>query len=75
MLAATIMIVFGVAALPSMTLMHGIGLGIALFFGIKAFVAQREKTMRKQIGEGYCAECGDKIEHGKCPNCDKEEKP
>jgi hypothetical protein len=71
LLAATIMIVFGVAALPSMTLLHGIGIGIAIFFGIKAFVTQREKTMEKQVGEGYCAECGEKIQRGKCPHCDE----
>lgn len=71
LVAATIMIVLGVAALPSMTLMHGIGIGIALFFGIKTFVTYREKSMRKQVGEGYCVECGEKIQSGKCPNCNK----
>jgi hypothetical protein len=65
------MIVFGVAALPSMTLLHGIGIGIAIFFGIKAVVTQREKTMEKQVGEGYRAECGEKIQPGKCPPCDE----
>lgn len=70
LLAATIMIVFGVTALPSMTLLHGIGIGVALFFGIKSFVTYREKSMRKQMGEGYCAECGEKIQSGKCPHCD-----
>ena len=71
LLAATIMIVFGVAALPSMSLMHGIGLGIAIFFGIKAFVTYREKTMKKHVGEGFCLECGEKIQSGKCSHCDE----
>jgi len=74
LLAATILIVFGVTALPSMTLFHGIGIGIVIFFGIKAFVNQRKKSMQKHVGEGFCAECGDKIEHGKCPNCDNSKK-
>ncbi len=74
LVAATIMIVFGVAALPSMSLMHGIGIGIALFFGIKAFVTYRQKTMMKRVGEGFCAQCGKKIHHGKCPKCDSENK-
>ena len=68
------MIVLGVAALPSMTIIHGIGIGIALFFGIKAFVTYRQKSMKKQIGEGFCAECGEKIQHGRCPNCDNSNK-
>jgi len=74
LLAATILIVFGVTALPSMTLLHGMGIGIAIFFGIKAFVNHRKKSMQKHVGEGFCAVCGEQIIHGQCPHCDKSKK-
>jgi len=31
---------------------------------------RRKKFLDQKIGEGFCAECGEKIIAKKCPNCD-----
>ena len=52
---------------------YAIAVGILIFFGIKSFVQMRKKSMESEIGEGFCAQCGDKIVNKKCPNCDSAE--
>ena len=42
---------------------------IGLFFGIKIFVAKKNQSIREDVGEGICMECGSKIIDKKCPNC------
>jgi len=49
---------------------EAIGISIAIYFGIKIFVGRRKKFLDQKIGEGFCAECGEKIIDKKCPNCD-----
>ena len=49
---------------------EAIGISIAIYFGIKIFVGRRKKFLDQKIGEGFCAECGEKIIAKKCPNCD-----
>ena len=44
---------------------------IGLFFGIKLFVAKKNQSIRQDVGEGICMECGSKIIDKKCPNCDE----
>jgi hypothetical protein len=43
---------------------------IGLFFGIKLFVAKKNQSIREDVGEGICMECGFKIIDKKCANCD-----
>ncbi|MFB5629662.1 MAG: hypothetical protein ACE5RR_06985, partial [Nitrosarchaeum sp.] len=43
---------------------------IAMYFGIKFYVITKNKSIKKEIPEGICAECGSKISDQKCPNCD-----
>lgn len=61
---------FIVGLLPFMSLAYSMMVGIGIFFGIKIFVAKRKATLDKEIGEGFCANCGDKIINKKCPTCD-----
>ena len=49
-------------------------IAIALYIGIKVFIGRRNKKLQKEIGEGFCAVCGQKIIDKKCPNCDKPSK-
>jgi len=75
LLAGTLLFIFGLMAFPPpMTPAYAIAIGIAIFFGIKAFTRSREKFLEKKIGEGFCAQCGEKVINKKCPNCDKSEK-
>ena len=43
---------------------------IALYFGIKVYVGKKRQLIRQDVGEGICMECGSKIIHKRCPNCD-----
>ncbi len=67
-------LLFMVGLIPFMSPFYAIIIAIAIYFGIKIFVGRRKKLMAKEIGEGYCAECGEKIIEKKCPNCDNPSK-
>lgn len=41
-----------------------------MYFGIKIYVGRKKKAITLDVGEGLCMECGSKIIHKKCPNCD-----
>ncbi len=41
-----------------------------MYFGIKIYVGRKKKAIALDVGEGLCMECGSKIIHKKCPNCD-----
>ena len=62
---------FMLGLLPFMAPIYAVITAIGIFFGIKLFVKNRQKFLEKQIGEGFCAECGEKVINKKCPNCDK----
>ena len=57
-----------------LNLVESVGISIAIYFGIKIFVGRRKKFLNQKIGEGFCAECGEKIIAKKCPNCDMPKK-
>ncbi len=62
---------FMLGLLPFMAPIYAVIIAIGIFFGIKLFVKNRQKFLEKQIGEGFCVECGEKVINKKCPNCDK----
>lgn len=62
------MIVF--AAWMYLELIYAIGIGAAIFFGLKAIIIGKQASIAKQVGKGLCAECGEKVIDDKCPNCD-----
>jgi len=75
LLAGTLLFIFGLMAFPPpMTPAYAIAIGIVIFFLVKAFTRSRQKFLEKKIGEGFCAQCGEKVINKKCPNCDKSEK-
>lgn len=48
---------------------YAIGIGAALFFGMKAVAVRRQQGVERQVGEGLCAECGQRVVGGACPEC------
>ena len=58
------------AAWMYLDLMYALGIGVGIFFGLKAIASGKQASIKKQVGEGLCAECGEKVVKGKCPNCD-----
>ena len=71
LLAGVFLFMLGLMAIPSISPFYAVLIAIGIFFGIKLFVKNRQKFLEKQIGEGFCAECGEKVINKKCPNCDK----
>ena len=59
-----------VGLIPFMPPIYAVIIAVAIYFGIKVFVGRRKKMMAKEIGEGFCATCGEKIIEKKCPKCD-----
>jgi len=51
-------------------LIYSVIIAVAIYVGIKVFVGKRKQALAKQLGQGICADCGSKLEGGKCPNCD-----
>jgi hypothetical protein len=56
--------------IPFMAPIYAALIVIAMYFGIKFYVASRKKSIEKDVGEGICADCGSVIFDQKCPNCD-----
>ena len=72
LVAGSFLIMLGLA--PFMPSVYAVMISIGIFFGIKVFTHSRQKFLEKNIGEGFCAKCGEQIINKKCPNCDKSEK-
>ena len=62
---------FMIGLLPFMAPFYAVIIAVTIYFGIKVFVGKRKKLIQKQLGQGLCAICGEKITDKKCPNCDK----
>jgi len=65
---------FMLGLIPFMSPFYAAIIATGIFFGIKLFVKSREKFLKNQIGEGFCAICGEKVKNKKCPNCDNSKK-
>ena len=68
LIVAVFLIMLGL--IPFMPPIYAAAIAIALYFGIKVYVGRRNKKLLNEIGEGFCAECGEKVINKKCPNCD-----
>jgi hypothetical protein len=64
------LLLFMVGLIPFMSPAYAVIIVILMYFGIKFYVAKRRQLMEKDVGEGICLDCGAKIHHKKCPNCD-----
>jgi Flp pilus assembly protein TadB len=64
------LLLFMIGLIPFMAPIYAALIVIVIYFGIKFYVGNRRKAIKKELGEGMCAECGSKISDQKCPNCD-----
>ncbi|TBR07692.1 MAG: hypothetical protein EPO62_07780 [Candidatus Nitrosotenuis sp.] len=51
-------------------LIYSVVIAVAIYVGIKVFVGKRKQSLAKHLGQGICADCGSKLEGGKCHTCD-----
>jgi asparagine N-glycosylation enzyme membrane subunit Stt3 len=68
LIAGLILVMLGLS--PFLGIVYSAIIVIGLFFGIKIFVAKKNQSIREDVGEGICMECGSKIVDKKCSNCD-----
>ncbi len=68
LIAGLILVMLGMS--PFLGIAYSAIIVIGLFFGIKLFVAKKNQSIREDVGEGICMECGSKIIDKKCSNCD-----
>ena len=68
LIAGLILVMLGLS--PFSGIVYSAIIVIGLFFGIKIFVDKKNQSIRQDVGEGICMECGSKIIDKKCVNCD-----
>ena len=70
------LVLFMIGLIPFMSPAYAAAVVVAMYFGIKIFVAKRNQSVRDKVGpEGICMECGGRITAGRCPACDAESAP
>jgi len=58
-----------IGLIPFMAPVYAAIIVILLYFGIKLYVGKKRQSIRADIGEGICMECGSKIINKMCSNC------
>ena len=64
------LLLFMIGLIPFMGLIYAIIIVILLYFGIKVYVGKKKQSIKRDIGDGICIECGFRILDKRCPNCD-----
>ena len=64
------LLLFMIGLIPFTSLVLAIIIVIAMFFGIKIYIAKRKQSIENDVGDGICLECGSKVLDKKCPKCD-----
>lgn len=60
-----------IGLMPFMAPIYAVIIAILVYFGVKVFVGRRKKIILEKLGQGICANCGEKITNNKCQTCDK----
>lgn len=64
------LLLFMIGLIPFMAPIYAAMVVIAMYFGIKFYARQRRQMVKRDVGEGICAECGSRIYNKTCPDCD-----
>jgi len=59
---------------PFTGLVYALIIVIMMYFGIKLYVEKRKQSIKNDIGDGICMECGSRVLDNKCPKCDNPKK-
>ncbi len=63
-------LLFMLGLIPFMPPIYAIFIATAIYFGIKVIVGRRKKPFQDEVGQGFCAVCGEKIIQKKCLHYD-----
>jgi type III secretory pathway component EscV len=69
LVAGVILITLGLLGV-GLPLIYSVIISVAIYAGIKLYVEKYKKSIKKEVGQGLCMECGSKVVNGMCPNCD-----
>jgi hypothetical protein len=69
LVAGVILITLGLLGV-GLALIYSVIISVAIYAGIKLYVEKYKKSIKKEVGQGLCMECGSKVVNGMCPNCD-----
>jgi type III secretory pathway component EscV len=69
LVAGVILITLGLLGV-GLPLIYSVIISVAIYAGIKLYVEKYKKSIKKEVGQGLCMECGSKVVDGMCPNCD-----
>lgn len=54
---------------PVLGIVYAVLVAFLIYFGIKVLIGRQRRTILDTAGEGLCADCGQKLDAGKCPQC------
>ena len=63
------LLLFMIGLMPFMAPVYALAIVLIMYFAIKVFVGKRRQSIKKDVGEGICMECGSRLLNRKCPNC------
>ncbi len=72
LIAAILLLMVGM--IPFIAPVYAIAIAIATYFAVRVYVGRKKRKIQKEIGEGICVVCGEKIIQNKCPKCDAKDK-
>jgi len=58
-----------IGLIPFMAPVYAAIVVILMYFGIKLYVGKKRQSIRNDVGDGICMECGSKILNNICSNC------
>ncbi|MCA9827196.1 MAG: hypothetical protein KC444_02230 [Nitrosopumilus sp.] len=62
-----------IGLIPFMAPVYAVIIVILMYFGIKLYIGKKCQSIRADVGEGICMECGSKIINNMCSNCGRSE--
>ena len=68
LVAGVLLFMIGLLA-TGVPLIYSVIVAVVIYAGVKIMVGRRQLKIAKELPEGICIDCGEKIVNGTCPNC------